>query len=281
MHFNLINKRKKQLANNDGIQKAVQEHWPDDPIDLEYLVREKWIVDDTKKRLYKYIVFVNKNLDIDWITSDNSYDRYSSQICQASALESIPHNHLPEKQIIAFKMLIGEAVVSFLEGNESEATKNIENAKQYVADRLVECSRKWILTIATCIVVLICIADIVVLYSFPSFLYRPQNVWICSCYWSIIGTYLSIVRRAGKNTFDSSAGLYLHFLRVSTQMLSGAFLGIVSFLILKTPYLCPPFFQTLNESITGFCLFAFLAGFAERFIPNIITSLQKKGEQNE
>ena len=113
----MINKRKKQQANNDGIQKAVQEHWPDDPIDLEYLVREKWIVDDTKKRLYKYIVFVNKNLDIDWITSDNSYDRYSSQICQASTLESIPHKHLPERQIIAFKMVLRRFLTRETEGN--------------------------------------------------------------------------------------------------------------------------------------------------------------------
>ena len=142
MFFKWNRQEKEQQALKD-LQKAIRDHWPNDPIDLECLVRENWDEsEDGKSRIYKYIVFVDKNLKIDWITADNSLDQYSSQVSRASVLESIPHDYLPKKQIIEFKKLIGEAIVSFFNGNSQEAENNINRARQYVMDRIIECSRK-------------------------------------------------------------------------------------------------------------------------------------------
>lgn len=275
-------RKNEQKSLRDKTQKAVQEHWPNDPIDLEYLVRESWdVADDHKTRVYKYVVFVDKELNIDWLTADNSFDNLNSQICKAHALESIPHKHLPKDQIISFKKLIGEAIVAFFENNCAEAEELIKRAKQYVTDRTVECSRGWLLSIATTMILPVLISGIVIWFWTPSFVCTPKNAWVASCFWSICGTYLSIIRNVGKHYFDSSAGFHLHFLRVATQLLAGAILGFVAYLILKSPFFCPPCFQNFKDSNIGFCLFGFLAGFVEQFIPNIITSIQRKGEGNE
>ena len=278
----LTNGKKGQQASEDKMQHTVQEHWPDDPIDLENLIRESWVLaEDKKTRIYKYVVFIDKKLNIDWLTADDSFDKYSSQICQAQALESIPHKHLPRKQILAFKNLIGEAIVAFLEKDSQGAQELIAKAKQYVFDKTFECSCKWLLSFATIIITPILLTGIAVWYSNPTFCCEQRNLWLISCFWSTIGTYLSIIRKVGKQPLDSSAGYFLHFLRVSTQMLAGAVLGVVAYFLLSIPFLCPPFFQDLKNYASGFCLFGFIAGFVEQFIPNIITVLQKKEEKNE
>ena len=64
-------------------------------------------------------------------------------------------------------------------------------------------------------------------------------------------------------------------------MLAGAVLGVVAYFLLSIPFLCPPFFQDLKNYVSGFCLFGFIAGFVEQFIPNIITVLQKKEKKDE
>lgn len=75
----LTNGEKGQQSSEDKMQHTVQEHWPDDPIDLESLIRESWVLaEDKKTRIYKYVVFIDKKLNIDWLTADDSFDEFSS-----------------------------------------------------------------------------------------------------------------------------------------------------------------------------------------------------------
>jgi len=237
-------------------------------------------MDEENRRQYTYIVFVDDNLNIDWITADNSLDEYSEQIYKATVLESMPNKHLPREQIIAFKSLIGEAIVAFLEGHPAEASQLIVEAQQYINSRIIECSRKWTLEIALALILPLIAVGLIMVYSNVDFIKSQGNFWILSCFWGIIGTFLSIVQRVGKETLDSAAGRWLHFLKVSTQLLTGGLLGIVAYFILNSSGICPPLFRTFSESNIGFCLFGFIAGFFEQFVPNIITSLQTKEQTN-
>lgn len=289
MHFNLHNllrcfrrKQKYHELLKIKFQRTVQEHWPKDPFCLEYLICESWepkTENGLQVRKYTYIVFVDNELDIDWITAEDSSVKNIEQISLATALESIPHKHLPRCQIIAFKNLIGNAIVSFFEDHPENAKKLMIDAKQYVNDRNIECSRRWALEIATFFVLLlIIIGGIFSAFEYSTLSENPSYFWILSCFWAFVGSYLSIVRKVGSEKLNSSSGFRMHFLQVSTRMLSGGLLGIIAFFILKSALLCPPVFDAFKDTSFGFSLFGFIAGFFEQFIPNIITSVQN-GEQ--
>lgn len=274
------NQERKDELHRLKLQRSIQRHWPGDPISLELLVRESWeSLSDTDplQRKYEYIVFVNSELNIDWITGSQKYDQFAANICHATALESIPHKHLNKSQILAFKNLIGEAIVAYLENNKQEAEALIAEARQYINDRIAECSRKWILEFSSLLIFPLCIVGFMVTYWDCTFWSNDKNLWFGACFWGGIGSYLSIIRNAGKENLDSAAGAWLHFLQIVSKIISGGLFGIISYFILKNSSLCPPMFDSLNESYLGYNLFGFIAGFLEYFIPNIVaTQVQEK-----
>lgn len=102
----------------ENIVADCRSHWPNVSIDFEELIREQWELKnetgsqqsiDTSQCI-NYIVFIDKELSIDWIASPPpSDDETCRLISQASAIEALPCMHLDKSQVLAFKRLIGEA----------------------------------------------------------------------------------------------------------------------------------------------------------------------------
>lgn len=100
-----------------------------------------------------FIVFIDKNLDVDWMTSDK-YDEneptkredHNNILNLVAKLECIPSDHHPKNIRINFKRMLGEAIARSLNYDEGNATKMLKDAEEYIKERNNEKSRYWFLS---------------------------------------------------------------------------------------------------------------------------------------
>ena len=253
---------------------AVREHWKTHgSIHLYELIREDW--DDTKdventkatkaSEHPNYIVFVDKDMEIDWITQENLPADRSKAVSYAESIGAKECKFLPKEKQLEIQRLIGQAIVCAIDGNIEESKQTADAALKSLQERTVEQSRWWSL----------CWAHILSLVSFILFCYWRQYGAIPMVGWSIfggiVGAYLFIVLKAGKGKWKATAGQRVHIIEVFSKISSGGVLGAVLFAITQTP-LCPKMFEGFPQTIYLFFLLGTLAGFFERFVPRILSS---------
>lgn len=281
----LYNKTSGDIAEyRSDVEKEVQEHWKGHQIRLMELICDCWREPPTDSHnlldKYNYVVFIDIEGDLDWICNDDHTENkvqpeVFTMIARIMDVEAIPCKHLGKNEWMAFKRMLGAAIVSAFEGGHDEAESLMAQAKAYIEQRIPERSRLWTLWGATIGMILCSLV----------FYFLRNNVHVAPFVFGVLGAYVSIVRHASKRNVDSNAGIMLHLTETTVRLLIGAILGKIGVQFCNS-LLAPEFAQKFCVSDAGIRIVAFAAGLFDAFIPAmistyIITPLRTKGENHD
>jgi hypothetical protein len=179
-----------------------------------------------------YIVYIDKNNNIDWETSE-TYDGfkltegnavYEKALSQCSIVEFKPIDGLSEVSIISFKIIVGESVVNCLEKNYIGSAELLTEAEKFRIDRVVEKSREWYLSYTVILSTILILAALAINRSNAIGSEEIlQKIDIGA--WAIAGACLSIILRSGRLHNASYAGKRLHFIESGCRLIGGCISG--------------------------------------------------------
>jgi hypothetical protein len=249
--------------------------WRDkiDDFDSIYLVRSA----------EHYVVWLDKDDDVDWMTTDE-YDQRGAKNQQkhnaissdASVLECAPCHGLAGQIKRHYRRLVGEARVYNFEDDYETAQRMLNEAQTYIRARSEEISRRWYLSASAVMAAIMIVFGLVIwIWRQPIATALTDNfIWLCvaavagSC-----GALLSVIWRSGQLKFDCSAGQALHYLEGASRIWAGALSGVLVALAVKSEFILAPLTRGTDQSIV-IVLAAFAAGAGERLATSIITTFE-------
>ena len=247
------------------LNEQLKQHWQPDQINVYELIREEWEKDSKEN----FIVFIDHDLDIDWINL-SSGTACEKAISAAESVGARRCKHLPREQLLELKRLIGQAIVCAIQGESDQALSLTDDAAQFLKDRTVERSRCWTLSYAHVICVLFS-ALILKIYQIVSICHTNDfSMLLVAAEGGIIGAYISTIQRAGKGEWDAAAGRGMHLLEVFTKISAGALFGALAFVLTKSVN-SPASLKQIAPDKSSALVLGVVAGFVERLIPRMIS----------
>ena len=269
----------------------------DQPIDKPSSLKNKYVLnghDGVRHLIFhhaspsngEYIVYLDKELDIDW-EADSAFDNYINSTGTMKAdLRKILHSiallepvaqNWPDDLKLAAKRLLGEAIVSVLEGDSPVAEKAITHAKQFFRLKSKQVSRFW--TLQACLAsgatgAVLGVLDIYFRNQVIEFIGRVPFLLSLCFFAGCIGALLFVILKLGKQpNADSSAEQHLHYLEGTARIVGGGIAGVLVGGMVKLGLILPIFSQAGMETL-AMCITAMLAGASERLAAGIITKVE-------
>ena len=195
---------------------------------------------------------------------------------EIALLEPIAHNW-PDDLKLAAKRLLGEAIVSAMEGDETGAAGAIAKAKYFLKGKSKQVSRYW--TLMACLITGGIAAVLGVLEALTRNLIiehigrTPFLISLCFCA-GCVGAVLFVVLKLGKQpNVDSTAERHLHYLEGIARIVGGGIAGVLVGGMVKLGLVLPIFSQAGMENL-AMCAAAMVAGASERLAAGIITKVE-------
>ena len=268
---------------NEKVAKELQSRWPGHTLEILELIQERKQErketaagrDGEKNKRYDYVVFIDIAGDLDWICDDDHSEEHlepktAALAARALSIEAMPCKQLSQENRMAFKRLLGAAIVSAFEGSHDDAQSLMLQAQTFLKDRTEEQSRRWMLLSSTPLL----LAFALLLYWWFS---EPVRVPML---FGLFGAYVSIVRSSGSRRTDAGAGKQLHFVEAVVRLVVGMLLGNVGVQFFNCP-IAPELLRGLCETDARVRTAAFCAGFLDHFIPSMISAYFLKPLENQ
>lgn len=220
----------------------------------------------------QYIVFLDGDSEVDFETTD-AYDSEHSQHKEQldmvySRIEELEHRpavqYLSPKHQKTFVRLLGNAVAAELSMAETVAGQTLQVAEQFLKQRTTEISRCWLLLSSFGVFV-----SSWVLWK----LHFRQDFMLFGC----LGAFFSILCKTGKLEYDCEAGVFLNVLEILSRFVAAAISAFLAEQLFKADL----FFTALKTTPGVLPLIYFVAGFSERLVPSIVTTLGEKEKTEE
>jgi hypothetical protein len=232
-----------------------------------------------------YAVWLNKDLEVWWTTTESfgqTWDKKAESLKKLSEwgrimnrvtdLQAVPINYLLREQTMAFRCMVGEAVVRLFEHEFRHADDMLRRAGRFVAARNQERARVWyVLASVGAAGALVSISAIgYLVYRLGGFGLTPYEL-LSALGAGAAGALLSVLYRVGKSPLDSSAGPALHRLEGAARILVGGIGGVVMLLAARSG-LALSILQ--NSGFPGLLLAAFAGGVSERLVKVMIKRVE-------
>lgn len=221
-----------------------------------------------------YIVFIDNENDLDYIdkrdkSTWNPAEIQSFQRClgKLQQAEASPTLNLSHKQILAFKQILGRGYLQILEKDFLEVDTVIKDALQYLRQRNIEAARELFLTCAGTIALVAAIAGLILYFT------GNRNVWLYGILFGILGAFVSIWTRYGKEEMTGLASRSLHYMESISRLFVGAIAAVIIMFAIRSGLML-----AIGESsnlLFLYCVFGFAAGFSERLLPSLIERIIK------
>lgn len=216
-----------------------------------------------------YIVFIDGDSEVDYETTDAYDEAHPSHEVRLSTIynriEDLEHRpavqYLSAKNQKALVRLLGNALAAELDMAQSEADKTIQMAEQFLKQRTIEISRRWLLLSA--------FGAAAISLALWHWL-MPKDFLFFGC----LGAYFSILCKTGKLDYDCEAGMFLNILEVISRFFAAMISAYLAGKLFEADLLFTALREIKTVSVLPFIYFA--AGFSERLIPSIVTTLGGK-----
>lgn len=229
-----------------------------------------------------YIVFIDDQNDLDYIDTRSGIDtdqkkQITAAIAKLQKAEAAHTRHLPEEHQLEFKRTLGAGYILALNCQFEGIDEIIGSANDYLKKRDREYTRELFLRSGLPLVLISAISGLS-LYIFTTY----RDAWVFGILFGILGAFVSIWTRYGKEVFTGHAHNVLHYLECTSRILIGSIFAVIAMIGIRCHLLLP---ELEGSDLLYACSIAsFIAGFSERFIPSIIervTDDSDSSNQNE
>ena len=246
----------------------------------KYLIYYESKRDEAHPNEYHRIVYIDAENDVDWqVDGENDLtaemeERRQYAIAKLDMAHTLPVQNLSEKEIMAYKKLLGVGYNLALSNNFEDVDMAINEAKQYRTDRNKEKSRWLLLSAASLFLFIIVLLYIVLIHCAKE---HPHFELFSGVVMGAVGAYVSIWSRYGKLDMTGLGSKALHYLEAISRMLIGA---IFAFIIIMAQKSGIVFSEWANgeHAIHLYMVLGFFAGFSEQFVPSVLQSLMHQSE---
>lgn len=233
----------------------------------------------------EFVVYVDNDLDLEW-ECDDKFESFinTGPIKTAlgktrnaiALLEPIVHNWPPDLKL-SVKRLLGEAIVSELQGDTAGAQSALTSAQDLLKDKGQNVSRSWTIqaALATGGAMALLLVLAAVFREKVSQALGLTPFLLSLCFFSGgIGAVLFLVLRLGKQPHvDSTAERHLHYLEGAARIIGGGIAGSLVGILVKLGLILPIFAKTGEEAL-AMCGAAIVAGASEHLAAGIITKVE-------
>ena len=266
---------KKQMEVPDDNQKEYREYFKIVDKVLVYYEKNdaKTDADDAEKD--GYIVFINMQNDIDYVDYRKKTDwtldekkEFQSCLGKIQTAEVTPCLNLPWEQVLAFKQILAQGYLKIMQRDFSGIDEIIEDALLFLKQRNLEASRQLFIESAGFVALVAAVTGLTLYYS------DFKNLWIYGILFGILGSFVSIWTRYGKEDMTGLALKSLHVMESISRLFIGAIAAFVIMFAIRSGLML-----TVTEGPNMFffyCVFGFAAGFSERFLPSLIEKIITK-----
>ena len=266
---------KKQMEVPDDNQKEYREYFKIVDKVLVYYEKNdaKTDADDAEKD--GYIVFINMQNDIDYVDYRKKTDwtldekkEFQSCLGKIQTAEVTPCLNLPWEQVLAFKQILAQDYLKIMQRDFSGIDEIIEDALLFLKQRNLEASRQLFIESAGFVALVAAVTGLTLYYS------DFKNLWIYGILFGILGSFVSIWTRYGKEDMTGLALKSLHVMESISRLFIGAIAAVVIMFAIRSGLML-----TVTEGPNMFffyCVFGFAAGFSERFLPSLIEKIITK-----
>lgn len=266
----MLGRRKKKAA-MDANQQEYRDFFKIEDKILIYYEKNDATTDAEKDG---YIVFINQQNDLDYVDLRKKddwtdEDRKTFQRClgKIQTAEATPCMNLPWKQVVAFKQYLAQGYLQILQRDFNDIDKIINNSLLFLKQRNVETSRQLFLESAGMVAFAAAVAGLVLYFA------NCRNLWIYGILFGILGSFVSIWTRYGKEEMTGLASVFLHVLESVSRLFIGAIAAVVVMFAIRSGLMLAV--GDGSGMFFLYCFFGFVAGFSERFIPSLIEKLIK------
>lgn len=236
----------------------------------KYLIGMSYDSEDQKPN--GYIVFIDYQNDLDIIDYRvldepvrKEHDKWIARLQHAEAAQC---KHLPESQQMDFKRMLGVGYTHVISGNFDDIEEVIAEAKSYLKKRNREYSRELFLKSGLPAAIVASIAGLTLYFC------DYRNSWIYGVIFGVLGAFVSIWTRYGKEQFTGEAHNVLHILECYSRIIIGTIFAVIAMVAIDCKIILPEI--AVGTRLYAFIIASFIAAFSERFIPSIVEKLTKE-----
>lgn len=246
-----------------------QKHWSKEHIQPLEIIYERYSAGNDAEQ-DNQIVFIDIDYDLDWITSSDPTKESIKLINKIMRRTALPYKNLSCSNKIYFLRYLGEGIVAAFAENSEAVNDCLRQADSCHRKYTLEWNRQ--ITLATALLSLIAVFLI-------AFFSQQQSIMLTSCFWGVIGAFMSITYRNNSKSDKATNNRLLIILETITRLIVGSLSAWISF------YLLNNLFIKLNDSFTtdlnNFIIIAFVAGFSEKLIPSLVSKYENQFAENK
>ncbi len=264
--------RKKKSAAVNSKQQEYRDFFKIEDKVLIYYEKNNATTDEEKSG---YIIFINMQDQLDYVDLRNKdqmslKEKKSFQhwLGRLKAAEATPCINLTKKQMLAFRQHLAQGYLLIFQREFNGIDDIIRDALHFLKQRNMEESRELIMLSAGYIAFFASLVGV--------FLYIIdfRNFWFYGVIFGILGSFVSIWSRYGKEMMTGLASVFLHVMEATSRMFIGAIAAVMVMFMVRSGLMLN--ISDNKEMFFLYCIFSFAAGFSERFVPSLIERLIEK-----
>ncbi|MDK1286853.1 hypothetical protein [Pseudoalteromonas umbrosa] len=213
-----------------------------------------------------FVIYRTKSDSVQWFHKKLP-DFLNKAVEEFESLQSLSNSVLPKSYRPAVSSMLGSSLsVAFRKSKEDDVPSVFHSAKKFILSQTDSYLRikLFIVSLLSTIIFLL----FLLVLSIP---FDVNNVYLFGAGSGVLGAMVSALQRNNKISIDPYGSLLGLYSESISRLLIGIIFGLFVVICAKSELALAPF----KENIYAIICFSFIAGFTERFVPDLMSSVSK------
>lgn len=244
-------------------------------------INPKDVIEPLRVNLGEFIVLIiKKDMWATWKTAAEFRIPVAAEplLSKATIIQSTPANFPSHKDHLAFRRIVGNAIVQALLGETKAAEETLQVAEAYATKRACETSRFWYVqaSLVTMFAFVVCgVASERLKWGWPTGDGSWDHLGMAATF-GAIGALFSFLSRIPKMEVDAAAGRKAHYGDAFVRIMLGG-LGAFIFAVGIRAKFVMGFIETdSGENLWLLYVFCVAAGYSERIVPDFLQQVESR-----